>query len=347
MPLGLTRVGKPSSKRPGILPCPSLCVRHRTRPRVSAALDSLVEMLCELTLAASPSMLSSIMFTGMLTTGPTCRPALITSAGPTDDVYYFGVGSNMQRSKVESRGANGPIKLRGFEAAYVRGHRLAFNLRGFAPLEPGIGSLDPCENSEAHGALIRMSAAEYEKVWLSEGGGQTDPAYEEVVVEAVPYEQGRPPVKAVALRARDHARLPHGDACPSERYMRMLISGARQLALDPSYVAALETRQTQIVPPSLHSLGVHYLFFVSALFQLNLRVVVRALSWLLWRAYVPSDCKSDTRRAVGNCATAMLLAPGAAVGWAVRTAMWLFCIAPPPMLAAYAKIRPGCPGACS
>lgn len=303
-------------------------------------------MLCELTLAASPKMLSSIMLTAACCSSTTHRPALISQSTPKDPIYYFGCGSNMLRSKVEGRGADGRIKLQGFQPAVVHDHRLSFNLRGFAPLEPGIGSLDPCIGSEAHGALISMTADEYEKVWLSEGGGHADPAYEEIVVEARPYKAG-PPVRAIALRAREHARLPHGHACPSERYMGMLIRGAKELGLEPSYIAALEGQQTQLVPPRLHSLGVHYLFFVSLLFQLHMHAVVRALSWLLWRVYVPSDHPARVRRAVGNAATAALLAPGAAVGAVVRASMYFLCISPPPMLAAYAKIRPGCPGGCS
>ena len=35
------------------------------------------------------------------------RPHLIESAAPDDIVYYFGVGSNMLRSKIVNRGLNG------------------------------------------------------------------------------------------------------------------------------------------------------------------------------------------------------------------------------------------------
>lgn len=34
---------------------------------------------------------------------------------------------------------------------------------------------------------MEMTASEYEKLWLSEGGGQPYPSYEEVVVHAFPY----------------------------------------------------------------------------------------------------------------------------------------------------------------
>jgi hypothetical protein len=55
-------------------------------------------------------------------------------------LYYFGIGSNMLRSKIENRGFNGtPIEIMEMEPAVVKGHRLAFNMRGFPPLEPAMG----------------------------------------------------------------------------------------------------------------------------------------------------------------------------------------------------------------
>jgi hypothetical protein len=55
-------------------------------------------------------------------------------------IYYFGIGSNMLRSKLENRGINGTtIELMEMEPAYVPNYRLAFNMKGFPPLEPGMG----------------------------------------------------------------------------------------------------------------------------------------------------------------------------------------------------------------
>ena len=82
--------------------------------------------------------------------------------------------------------------------AVVPGHRLAFNMRGFVPLEPGMGSLEPVnatskpllayEEPECHGALIKLKPDMYERVMRSEGVGnpnQTSPqGYEEIVVTA-------------------------------------------------------------------------------------------------------------------------------------------------------------------
>ena len=288
-------------------------------------------MLCELTLAAPKHMLCAI---ACATFAPdSARPSILSSAAPNAPVHYFGFGSNMCRDKVENRAAGSKLELLDFQPAVVRGHRLAFNMRGFAPLEPGIAGLEPCQTSECHGALITLTAKEYERLMASEGGTPGD--YEEVIVPAVPYAGGEP-VHAIALRAREHARL-DADACPSERYMRLLIRGARELGLKPSYIAALEKQCTQAVPTGLRQVAIHHLFLVSALFRLHLRSIVRAQSWLLWRAYVPSTERRRLRRLLGNGATAILLAPGAILGALIRLFMWVSCIPPPPMLAKYAN----------
>ena len=264
------------------------------------------------------------------------RPPLVLNAAPTDTVHYFGVGSNMLRSKIVGRGLNGSkIELLDFEPAVVSGHRLAFNMRGFAPLEPAMGSLEPSEgpaDAACHGALCTMTRAEYEKVWLSEGGGAPKPGYEEIVVEARAYRSGRR-VQAVALRAREHTRLSR-DACPSARYMGMLLAGASELGLEPSYLSQLEGITTQRVGPALRALAVNHLFFVSMLFRLKASWLVRAISKAVWAAYVPSSCASAARRAIGGACTGAMLLPSAALGAVIRAAMWAAGAKVPPMLAA-------------
>ena len=63
------------------------------------------------------------------TLSPYLRPLLITQAlAANSSVYYLGVGSNLLKEKVASRGAG--IAFTSFEAARVENHRLAFNMRG-------------------------------------------------------------------------------------------------------------------------------------------------------------------------------------------------------------------------
>eukprot|EP00549_Striatella_unipunctata_P009026 CAMPEP_0118710510 /NCGR_PEP_ID=MMETSP0800-20121206/23430_1 /TAXON_ID=210618 ORGANISM="Striatella unipunctata, Strain CCMP2910" /NCGR_SAMPLE_ID=MMETSP0800 /ASSEMBLY_ACC=CAM_ASM_000638 /LENGTH=237 /DNA_ID=CAMNT_0006614717 /DNA_START=56 /DNA_END=766 /DNA_ORIENTATION=- len=201
------------------------------------------------------------------------RPTMVLEAlARNESLYYFGLGSNMLRSKVEGRavGNDSKIEILDMQPAIVHGHRLAFNLRGFPPLEPSMGSLEPVlgdssgscgdknngalypyHKQECHGALICLTAENYIKVMKSEGVGnpnmKTPPSYEEVVVTAVPYDQKKRPVQAVALRARPHARLAQ-DPAPSLRYMNLLREGAAELGLRPCYQEYLANHPVQIVP---------------------------------------------------------------------------------------------------
>ena len=288
--------------------------------------------------ALSLVVLSSVAADHAMVASAPPRPALLTSAAPSDTVYYFGVGSNMLRSKLLNRGLNGSaIEVIGMGPAVVAGHRLAFNLRGFPPLEPGMGALEPAAPAAAcHGALCSMRRDQYEKVWLSEGGGSPKPGYEEIVVEATAYGAERP-VLAIALRARPHARLA-ADACPSERYMGILLEGANELGLAPAYVAELEAVVPQRVGPLLRCLAVHHFFLASALFRLKQAQLVSWYSKALFAVYVPSSGDSGLgprlRRMLSAVATAALLAPTALIGAAIRLADAARGKPPPPMLAA-------------
>lgn len=260
------------------------------------------------------------------------RPAHVRDAleAPQKVMYYFGLGSNMLRSKLENRGVNGSkIEIVHMEPAFVPDYRLSFNMRGFCPLEPGMGSLEPVdsgnralhayEKPECHGALVTLMPEAYEKVMRSEGVGPnvTNPGYEEVVVTAVPYDTRKTPVRAVALRARPHVRLPR-DPCPSRRYMDILRQGAAELRLQPRYQSFLEAHPVQQCPAWLKRLAVYNLLFTFTLSsRLKWRGLSRLQSWLLFQVYVPSTA-APLRRAVSDVITGVLLLPGACLGIAYR-----------------------------
>ena len=281
------------------------------------------------------ALLSCALSAGAPPLGPP-RPELLARASADETVFYFGIGSNMLRSKLENRGLNGStISLLSMRPALVRGQRLAFNMRGFPPLEPGMGALEPAPDAVCHGALCEMRRDEYEKVWLSEGGGQPNPGYEEVVVEACPYgETGGVVVEAIALRARTHARLAT-DACPTQRYLSILIKGATELGVQSDYVARLRALPTQRGGWFVHLLSVHHLFLVTLLFKLKCQPLVKMISKALWMAYVPTSQASQARRFVGGAATGVLLMPSALLGALVRLVYYKASGRPtPPMMRA-------------
>jgi hypothetical protein len=102
--------------------------------------------------------------------------ALIMSKSDSDSktVYYFGVGSNMLKSKLINRGAGKePLTLLKAMSGYVKGYRLAFNCNCFPPNEPAMAGIEPCIDRECHGLLVEITIDDYHKLWLSEGGTVT------------------------------------------------------------------------------------------------------------------------------------------------------------------------------
>lgn len=257
---------------------------------------------------------------------PYSRPQhVIDHLASNQPLYYFGLGSNMLRSKLENRGINGSkIELLEMKPAVVPGYRLAFNLRGFLPLEPGMGSLEPVhatsrplvlyEQPECHGALVKLTPDNYEKVMRSEGVGHnaTGGGYQEIVVDAYPY-HSRQPVKAVALRARRHVRL-RRDPCPSARYMNILKEGAAELGLIPSYQAFLNSIPVHSVPQWSRGIALHnFLFLLTVSSTMRTRILSRLQSWVLFRLYVPSNSQRLTLW-LSQALSAAVILPGAVLG---------------------------------
>ena len=259
------------------------------------------------------------------------RPEYVLNAlSRGESLYYFGLGSNMLRSKIENRSSNGKIHVISMEPAMVPGHRLAFNMRGFLPLEPGMGSLEPLGKAktsrpllaytkpECHGALILLDPENYEKVMQSEGvsHNSTMGGYEEIVVDAYPYGSSIP-VKAVALRAKPHVRLKR-DPAPSLRYITILRQGAAELGLEAEYQEFLAQHPVQNVPGWLRRMAVNNLVFTFVVSsKLKTRIYGKFQSWLLFGLYDPS-VQEGPRKAIADGVSAVILLPGCLFGYVIR-----------------------------
>lgn len=261
------------------------------------------------------------------------RPTLVQDALRNNKpLYYFGLGSNMSRKKLENRGLNNTkIKIQSMKAGVVKNYRLAFNLRGFPPLEPGMGSLEPTDSgskallryhdNECHGALVKLTPENYEKVMRSEGvgdGSSSSPpssqGYEEIVVDCYPYGSPTKPVKAIALRARPHVRLAF-DPCPSARYMNILKEGAKELGLKTCYQEFLAKHPVQELTQWQRRQAIFNLIFTLGLsVKFKARWISRLQSRLLFLVYVSPKSKKWVRYA-STMATALILLPGASVGY--------------------------------
>ena len=257
---------------------------------------------------------------------PDRPPIVLEALEKNETIYYFGLGSNMLRKKLENRGINGTkIDILSMEAAVVPNHRLAFNMRGFPPLEPGMGSLEPIseeskpllayDGGECHGALVKLTSENYEKVMRSEGvgSGNRDQGYEEIVVDAYPYKSPGKPVKAIALRAQPKVRLRY-DPSPSMRYMNILKEGAKELGLSPCYQDFLARHPVEKVPNWLKRLSIYNFVFTASLsFKLKWRGLSRLQNRILYIFYVPPTVKR-LKKFFSNLAMTMIILPGALAG---------------------------------
>lgn len=297
-------------------------------------------------------------------TGPE-RPSLVLEAIKNDaPIYYFGVGSNLSRQKLENRSVCGKkIHVISMEPCVIPHYRLAFNMRAFPPLEPAMGSLEPLpgafeqvengsggadnvnksarltrteskalksyEREECHGALIQLSAEDYERVYRSEGGG-TGPlqGYEEILVTCVPYDESHPSVQAVAFRAREHVRLAQ-DPCPSKRYMGIIREGAKELGLKECYQKWLEDHPVQDPSKPFKKLAVNSMVFTITLSMgLKIRIISHVQSWMLFKVYVlPTEPK--WKQIMGEVAASIILLPTACCGVVFRGLLEATGLMPP------------------
>jgi hypothetical protein len=323
-----------------------LCCRH-----CNVVLVSALVLLSASAGSSSSSVVTSTGSQGGLDRSNNCvapsRPSLVLQAlAENRSLYYFGVGSNMLPSKIRNRSMDGPIEWISLQPAVVPEHRLALNMRGFPPLEPAMGALEPTsleeqqhsskplhsyERDECHGALLHLDAIQYARLMKSEGVGLShnetvmgasrrspDTGYEEIVVTAIPYDASQPPVSAIALRARRKSRVQSGfDPAPSLRYMTILREGAQELGLKPCYQTFLQTHPTQDPPPLLlRKLSIYNMIFTSTLtaWWRGRPWVRQAQSWALWRIYV-SPLAPRFLQNLSMVGTAMIIAPGAIMGY--------------------------------
>lgn len=234
----------------------------------------------------------------------------------------------MLRSKLEGRGLNNTrISVLGMEPCVIKDHRLAFNLRGFPPVEPGMGGIEPSAGCDCHAALVKLTRAEYEKVWLSEGGGREKPGYSEIVVNARRY-GSEELIQAVALRASEHVRLER-DAAPSARYMKILIEGATELGLTAEYLEKLRNVATANPSQLTRALFTSHLTLTGLLFRYKLKAVNDIIMKLLWAVYASPGSSSPSRLVASDLLSALILFPGALLGFFIAKISKLFGIALP------------------
>lgn len=168
-----------------------------------------------------------------------------------DTRLYLAYGSNLCSSVFQGNRGIVPISA---VNVVVPELRLGWNLEGIPYAEPCYANAERRDNQtkSIHGALVgvvyEISAADFSHMLRTEGQG-----YAETEVECMLLQPGSdtiriyphvPPIRAYAVLAADAGHRPTKYMQPSQRYLDLLVTGAKEHRLPPQYIKALEAVAT-------------------------------------------------------------------------------------------------------
>jgi len=132
---------------------------------------------------------------------------------------------------------NGSREMRSLsiEAAVLPGFRLAFNEPGIPFFEPAFANIVKDNAAECEGVLYRITAEDLIRLDFTEGRG----AYDIIDVSVIGRSSG--PVMAKTFKSK----ISIEGLLPTQRYMALLIDGARERGLSSEWIQGLEN-QTSI-----------------------------------------------------------------------------------------------------
>lgn len=150
------------------------------------------------------------------------------AADQGDACWYFGYGSNMNRSIFLERRAICPLAVR---PGWLADYRLCFNIP-VGPGERGVANLEALAGARTWGVLYLLPPDQFERLDRSEGVHVG--LYRRVPVEIADAAGQR--VGAVTYQSS----MTVPGRKPSARYMGLLLEGARQHGLPDEYVDFLQ-----------------------------------------------------------------------------------------------------------
>jgi hypothetical protein len=153
-------------------------------------------------------------------------------------VYNFAYGSNMCSDVLTGRRKIKPVES---IPGVLEGWQLTFDLRGVPGVEPAFGNIKPNPTAEIHGLLHKMTGEEFKYLLTTEGGGgERDTGYIPTLLPVLAYD-GRV-IQAYALVVRQNSPAIHQQHhLPSNRYLNLLVRGAKHHGVEESYIEYLES----------------------------------------------------------------------------------------------------------
>lgn len=146
-----------------------------------------------------------------------------------NEILHFAYGANLASSALAWR----RIAPRAFEPARALGVRMVFDAEGmfFPFLEPAFANLVDDASATTHGVLYRLEPEDWKRLQRSEAG------YDVVELDV----GGR---TALGFRCPRRARIRK----PSQRYLELVVAGARERGLPVSWIDELERVETFHLP---------------------------------------------------------------------------------------------------
>ena len=151
------------------------------------------------------------------------------SGSPTDEIWYFAYGANMDETTFRVRRA---IQPRECCSGSIKGYRLRFNLDGRPRGRSAPANLYPDPDEKVWGVLYRITRRDLLRLDSTEGVPGSGYRHVEIKAEGC----NRRVVQAVTYMAEGK----EVDGKPSMRYITLIREGARAHGLPKSYIHFLE-----------------------------------------------------------------------------------------------------------
>jgi len=157
------------------------------------------------------------------------RHGLVLEGRPSDLIWYFAYGSNMDEGTFVGRRRIRPLESR---VGRIAGYRLRFNLEGRPKGRAAPANICPDADQEVWGVLYRITRRDMLRLDSTEG--VPGRGYRRTLLEAE--DTDGHPVTAIAYVAVGKET----DGKPSHRYISLLRQGARRHGLPSHWVRFLD-----------------------------------------------------------------------------------------------------------
>ena len=149
-------------------------------------------------------------------------------------LFYFGYGSNMSTRYLIKRRKIVPVSS---SAGLLKDYQLIMNMGGPNFLEPSFANIRNCRGLIVEGVVHEIDQKDLQKIVNTEGAD-----YE--LVKLFIYVRGRKKTAYTLIYKTNETK----DIPPSKRYLKILISAAKENNLSQKYIDSLESRTSVYYP---------------------------------------------------------------------------------------------------